>query len=146
MYQGVDPRRRLENDLCMDELLHMREDGLSNREIADRLGVSRATVYKYLGKQPAGIRYRRPAGSGAGGAKGPAEPPTGGGEPRLSPCRQVWQGKVCRLEVDFADRLLRLAPVAGEAWEIDQLPDMVGDLVGLMRLSAGRGETDHGNL
>ena len=371
-----DPRRRLESDLCMDELLRMREEGLSNREIADRLGVSRATIYKYLGRQPAGIRYKRPAGGKAAGgaaveataagqmaAKTPAggrpaggatvrepsawtpatrragaaasagerpmfgtsapwkavaemppsgealaeasapgeanagesfakapdgeataakqpdtETPTGrktaagtppsgepdaerpapgracapderptlgtsapweaaaempsgealagasapreanageslatapddrtpatgaaaagqstaetlaggrpaggtpavekpaveapftgkppagtpaGGKPtagapdgdaytsRLAPCRQVWLGSVCRLEVDFADRILRLAPSTGEAWDVDQLPDIIGDLFGLMRLTADSGGTGHGNL
>lgn len=42
------------------EMLHMREsEGMSNREIAERLDCSTATVYKMIGKQPEGIRAPR---------------------------------------------------------------------------------------
>jgi len=44
--------RRLGLDITPSEMLTMRESGLSNRRIAERLGVSINTVYRYIGKQP----------------------------------------------------------------------------------------------
>ena len=38
------PQRKLTDDVSMDELLQMRQDGMSNQEIANRLGASKATV------------------------------------------------------------------------------------------------------
>lgn len=45
-------RRKLLHDISMDELYRMREDGMTNGEIAEAIGVSRVTVYRYIGKQP----------------------------------------------------------------------------------------------
>ena len=39
-------------DVSMAELHQLREDGMTNREIAEHLDVSYATIYRYLGKQP----------------------------------------------------------------------------------------------
>lgn len=40
-------------DVSMAELLRLREEeGMTNREIAEHLDVSVATIYRYLGKQP----------------------------------------------------------------------------------------------
>lgn len=45
--------RRLGLDITPSEMLRMREsEQLSNRRIAERLGVSVNTVYRYIGKQP----------------------------------------------------------------------------------------------
>lgn len=44
--------RRLGLDISRSEMMSMREGGLSNKRIADRLGVSINTVYRYIGKQP----------------------------------------------------------------------------------------------
>lgn len=39
-------------DVSMAELHQLREEGMTNREIAEHLDVSVATIYRYLGKQP----------------------------------------------------------------------------------------------
>lgn len=54
--------RRLGLDITPSEMLRMREsERLSNRRIAERLGVSINTVYRYIGKQPKDMpRERKP--------------------------------------------------------------------------------------
>lgn len=47
--------RRLGLDVSQSEMMAMRNSGLNNRRIAERLGVSIQTVYKYIGKQPTGM-------------------------------------------------------------------------------------------
>lgn len=44
-------KRSLLKDVSVDELRHMRESGMTNQDIANSLGVSRMTVYKYIGAQ-----------------------------------------------------------------------------------------------
>lgn len=44
-------RRRIDMDVSVQEMMYYRtEEGLSNTEIAQRLGVNRATIIKYIGK------------------------------------------------------------------------------------------------
>lgn len=54
-------RRKLLDDVSISELMHLREEGYSNREIADCLDVSEMTIYNYIGKNPKEIvsRVRR---------------------------------------------------------------------------------------
>lgn len=53
---------KLIKSISVAEMLHMRnEEGLSNADIAKRLGISMKTVYAYIGKQPTGMR--KPWGS-----------------------------------------------------------------------------------
>lgn len=51
--------RSLEKDFGIGSLLSMRDQGLSNAEIAERLEVSKNTIYRLIGKQPPGIRKPR---------------------------------------------------------------------------------------
>ena len=46
----------LMRDMSYSELMHMREDGMSNQEIAKVLDVSYQTVLRQIGKQPSGMR------------------------------------------------------------------------------------------
>lgn len=51
---------KLSNSISVAEMMHMREEeGLSNGEIAKRLGIHINTVIKYIGKHPDGKRARR---------------------------------------------------------------------------------------
>lgn len=46
------PNRRLSKDIDMTTLYSMRDQGMSNQEIADTLGVSYMTILRYIGKNP----------------------------------------------------------------------------------------------
>lgn len=65
----------------MSELMQMREDGMSNREIADSLGVSYTCIKNYLGPQPKGMRKYRSKGVVYGRVQNQPEP-----EPEVEPC------------------------------------------------------------
>ena len=49
-------QRSILEDVSMEELKQMRAEGLTNRQIADRLGVCSATIIRHLGPQPTGLR------------------------------------------------------------------------------------------
>lgn len=44
--------RRLSMDVSTSEMLRLREEGMSNRQIAAQLDVSYNTILKYIGKEP----------------------------------------------------------------------------------------------
>lgn len=136
MHLENHPQRKLTDDVSMDELLQMRQDGMSNQEISNRLGVSNTTIYNYLGRQPAGMRYSRmKVDAPALPAKQNEEKPAQAS--RLAPCSQVWEGKACRLEVDYIDGYISISPDTGDTWGLDDLPDIISDLVSLMRCVKG---------
>lgn len=45
-------RKRLTDSVSRDEMLKMRESGMTNEDIARSLDVTRQTVYRYIGCQP----------------------------------------------------------------------------------------------
>lgn len=51
--------RKLVDEVNISELQTMRAEGMSNSEIAESLNCSIATIYKYIGKQPSGLRKKR---------------------------------------------------------------------------------------
>ena len=51
MNLGNHPKRKIIDDVSISEMLRMREDGMSNREIAETLGCCYATVTKHIGRQ-----------------------------------------------------------------------------------------------
>lgn len=51
--------KALEKDVTIREMMKLRQDGWSNYEIAEKLGCCYATVLKYIGNQPKGIRGER---------------------------------------------------------------------------------------
>ena len=65
------PKRKLLADMDKTQLLRMRDEGMSNAEIAVAVGCSPATVYKAIGPMPAEMlsKKRREAGAMGGRAK-----------------------------------------------------------------------------
>lgn len=52
-------RKRLNKDISVDEMLNMRAAGMTNADIANAIGGSVSTVYRYIGAQPPGLRRRQ---------------------------------------------------------------------------------------
>ena len=50
--------RGLLKDVSRDELLSMRASGMTNRDIANALGVNYQTVLKHIGKQPSPSEWK----------------------------------------------------------------------------------------
>lgn len=45
-------RRRLDLDVTVQEMLRLREEGMSNKQIAGQLDVHYNTILRYIGKEP----------------------------------------------------------------------------------------------
>lgn len=71
--------RRLTNDVSVDELRRMRDNGMTNADIAEAVGCTVCTVRRYIGPQPG----RNWGGIGRG-PRGPARA-TGHRRPRPRP-------------------------------------------------------------
>ena len=69
--------KALYKDMSRSELLAMREQGMSNQEIADALAVHYTTVLGLIGKQPRGLKKNPMSGR-----KNLPENPRGGGAGR----------------------------------------------------------------
>lgn len=52
-------RTKLTDEVDISSLMHLRDEGYSNAEIAEQLGVCKMTVYRYIGKQPKEIASER---------------------------------------------------------------------------------------
>ena len=50
-------KRKLSKDLSMSELLELRAEGMTNKQIAEQLGVSVSTVYNYIGRRSQAVKY-----------------------------------------------------------------------------------------
>ena len=50
---------KITEEISINEMRQLRADGLSNKEITERLEICYPTVLKYLGKQPKGLRTER---------------------------------------------------------------------------------------
>lgn len=48
--------KKLNDEVSVHEMRELRKDGLTNRQIAEKLDCSHQTVLKYIGKQPEGMR------------------------------------------------------------------------------------------
>lgn len=55
----TNPRRKLLADMDKTQLLNMRDEGMSNAEIARAVGCGYQTIYRAIGKQPLEITKRR---------------------------------------------------------------------------------------
>ena len=54
---GIPVKRKLSKDLSMSELLELRAEGMTNKQIAEQLGVSVSTVYNYIGRRSQAVKY-----------------------------------------------------------------------------------------
>lgn len=126
-------RRKI--DVTADEMLHLRENGLSNYDIAKSLDISVSTVKRYIGSQ--GCRMERLAAFADSKPKPKikesAEMPV---IPKYEPKPVLEKFVVGNFEVelDNTDRLLSLSSDAGDiVFEYESIPDLVQFLAWAMR-------------
>lgn len=48
--------KRIDSEVSQQEMMRLREEGLTNKQIADRLDLCTRTVVRYIGTQPKGLR------------------------------------------------------------------------------------------
>lgn len=118
------PKRGVLKDIDKTTLLRMREDGLSNREIADQIGCSYATIVKILGKQPKGMRHFKPRTD----VIEPKENIGKSHDCRIHDVIKIVQGVAGQYEVNIINGTVRLL---SDNVHIDMLSDLVGDLVAI---------------
>lgn len=66
--QYLRPRKKLTDEVSVQEMLEYRQQGLKNSEIADRLDVSYRTIYNYIGPERK-VTRRKPGAVATAGAK-----------------------------------------------------------------------------
>lgn len=50
-------RKKLSHEISVSEMLTMRQEGLTNKQIADRLDISVSTVYQYIGRRSEAVMH-----------------------------------------------------------------------------------------
>lgn len=130
--------RKLMSDVDLETLYSMRRDGMNNQAIADALGVTSQTVYRYIGKQPPELRgvYRR-----ASAASVPQR------EEEIPVCLAVanrtimLRGAHLVYDLDLKERTLRVASEAEPGLELELTLDELSDVVDELRCIARKAET-----
>ena len=105
--KGENMRKKLSEDVSVREMRELREDGLTNRQIAEKLDCTYQTVLRYIGRQPEGMRgERRPRGE----AKEPKQPPASlSPESRLTLFSRSYRGKCAEFVLSKEDVILTFA-------------------------------------
>lgn len=151
----LKPRKKLTDEVSVQEMLEYRQQGLKNSEIAERLDVSYRTIYKYIGPErhvrkktgaiaTAGAKLTNPVLSPkdyaackahieakkAEAETKPSEKPTADEKGRL---------KVTNMVMDFsglagcyrADQEKREVTLGISTYTYDKLADLIADLTAL---------------
>ena len=102
-------RPKLTDSVSVSEMMAMRESGLTNAEIAQRLDTSVATIHKYIGKQPAHLN--KPSGWAAHHAKKAAEALERQRKEAAEAAKAAsndWQAKLKAAQEELAERSKRV--------------------------------------
>lgn len=138
------PQRGVLKDIDLGTLMRMRtEDGMSNREIAEKVGVTYETIHRLTGKQPKGIRYSAKAASGGESIKERSRPVAK--PPMLSVTSFECSGEVVSFEVN-GDLVIAKSYKGEILLRKGELPMLVRDLMRLDETIKAIGvQTDEGN-
>ena len=99
--------RKLNDEVSVHEMLELRKDGLTNRQIAEKLDCAYYTVLRYIGKQPEGMRGAfKPHREN----KGPKQPPAPlSPESRLQLFSRSYRGKCAEFVLSGEDVIITFA-------------------------------------
>ena len=127
-------RRKL--DVTASDMLALREQGLSNHDIAASLDISIATVRRYIGKQGGHMEglaaFKDSPPHRKTEDKGVEMPVLAKYEPK--PVTEIYAAGESRLELNNEDRILTISSDAGEImFSYSDIPDLVQFLAWAMR-------------
>ncbi len=97
--------KKLASSVSISELLAMREQGLTNYQIAERLGVTYRTIVSYIGKQPKGLRA--PMGSRKGTKPLTDIEPEEAAESTVGESRKTFTEMLCEMRTHEATEKFR---------------------------------------
>lgn len=130
--------RKLMSDVDLETLYSMRRDGMNNQAIADTLGVTAQTVYRYIGKQPPELRSVHRRTSSASVPQREEEIPV---------CLAVanrtimLRGAHLVYDLDLKERTLRVASEAEPGLELELTLDELSDVIDELRCIARKADT-----
>lgn len=138
------PKRGILKDIDMNTLMRMRtEEGMSNREIAEKVGVTYEAIHRIIGKQPKGIRYS--AKATRGGENIEANVSSVAKPPALPVKSFECSGEVVSFEVN-GDLVIAKSDKGEILLRKGELPMLVRDLMRLDETIKAIGvQTDEGN-
>ena len=142
-------RRRLLDEVSVNELLEFRNEGYTNSQIAEMLDVSTQTIYSIIGKMPDEMiaKAKREAAKIGGYARWEKKKPSEGNkqmkgaEPKMentnSAClvvvnrKETLQGTIGLYEVDCEKKKVTMRPV--EEINFEKLNDYINELQAISR-------------
>ncbi len=95
MSYSVNPYRKLTDDVDIGTMLSMRQQGMSNKQIAFRLGVSPTTIYKYIGRKSDAAKVAEMQGKPMSSVCPPVQPETSPDE-QASTENEAQESQKCR--------------------------------------------------
>lgn len=110
-------KQKLTDSVSLQELQEMRENGMTNRQIAEALDVGYSTICNYLGRQPKGLRAAQGTYTSPKDAVAVAEKPNV--LERIS-CIEEYAGATCQYTVRRDMGVVTITPARNDCIQFDK--------------------------
>lgn len=134
------PKRGILKDIDKATLVRMRQEGMSNQEIADHVGCSYQTIRNILGKQPPGMR-RQASSPHRSSTPSVQVQPVQNINLAVKPIFQSVEGEVCRFDIDYDGYCVKMTPISSEdGFRISDMPSVMRDIAQCSKFMDRMGE------